>query len=470
MESYPKPLSVILILSVILALVVTPSLLDGWQQLHWANQSLAQGQYWVAAQEYGFAARRLPWRADLWERAGLASFQAGNPDETISLLLQARRREALTAQGRLTLGDAYLQLGDRSAALAEWIRLRADGLLSTELYERLARFYDGEVPNIPEALAAYQGLLQFSPRDAHAHYRLGLLLAAQDPARALNELTQAARLDPSLDSRVQVMNLALNTALQLDDPAYQAVVVGQALGFLGEWHLAMDAFQRAIRENQNYAEAWAFMGEARGHLGQDGLTELNRALTLNPASVSARVFRGLYWKAHDRLDLALIDFRVAAGLEPDNPAWLSILADTLAQSGDLSSALAGYQRAALLRPENPQYWRLLATFCIQYDFEPEIGLAAAQQAVDLSPNDPRSLDVLGWTYLHSGKPADAEQYLKKALEQAPNLASAHLHLGILYLQKGQSGSARSQLEQALALAGEDPLGQQAQQLLTQYFP
>ena len=100
----------------------------------------------------------------------------------------------------------------------------------------------------------------------------------------------------------------------------------------------------------------------------------------------------------------------------------------------------------------------------------EVGLPAAQSAVQLAPEDATTLDVLGWSYLSSGRLSLAEQTLLDAIEIAPELASAHLHLGMTYLAQADRDAAHLELTRARDLDPQGEAGQFAAQLLEQYFP
>ncbi|NOY97617.1 MAG: tetratricopeptide repeat protein [Chloroflexi bacterium] len=469
MRSLRPAVYVPLILSGLFALVVAPRLLAGQWDASQARQAAAEGRYAQAAEYYALAAARLPWRADLWEPAGRAALSGGDAAEARRLLEEARSRAALSTEGLVALGDAYQQTGDLEAALTAWQAAFSAGNPSAELYGRLAGAYYllGDKAAEEDAL---RGWLLYQPGDAAGHYRLGLLLTISSPQDALSELVFASRLDPEYDPVVQTLRTGLNLSLLESDPAGQFVISGRALALVQEWELAADAFRRAAQADPESAVAWAWLGEAQQHLGGDGSSELARALELDPDSVLVRSLRGLYWQRQGETARALAEFQAAAALEPENPAWQAALGDIYAQSGDLPPALAAYQRAVELEPESSLYWRLLAVFCVQHSVQlVEVGLPAAQKAVQFAADDPRALDVLGWVYLDLNQLDEAEKRLSRALKIAPELASAHLHLAMLYLRNGQQALAYDHLLRARDLSGGDLVGQQAQQMLDQFF-
>ena len=80
------------------------------------------------------------------------------------------------------------------------------------------------------------------------------------------------------------------------------------------------------------------------------------------------------------------------------------------------------------------------------------------------------MDVLGWLYLSTGRLSLARQTLLQAIDIAPELASAHLHLAMTYLAQTNNDAAYLELTRARDLDPQGETGQFAAQMLAQYFP
>jgi tetratricopeptide (TPR) repeat protein len=319
-----------------------------------------------------------------------------------------------------------------------------------------------------EALINY---ISVDNQDAAIHHRLGLLLSIFAPEDALTELMTSAKLDEAYDPAVQSMRSALNLAGIQTDESERMVMVGRGLGLVQEWQLAREAFRRAVNADESNADAWAWLGEAMQHLGLDGGKEMERAVSLEPFSANVRALYGLYWNRKGDALKALAQFQWTAAIEPENPAFIASLADAYVQAGELPRALAAYQAAAELAPTDPIYWKLLALFTAQYSFQvEEVGIPAAQQVLELVPDEASSYDLLGWLYLAANKSELARDTLMTAVRMEPDYAPAQLHLGMTYLQMEQMDYARIHLQKAQSLDPEGAEGQQAAQLLKLYFP
>jgi tetratricopeptide (TPR) repeat protein len=282
---------------------------------------------------------------------------------------------------------------------------------------------------------------------------------------------QAAQLDPALDASVQSLRSALNTAALTDEPAYQFVVSGRALGAAGNWDLAAEAFRNALALRADYGEAWAWLSEAKQQQGLDGAAEIKRAVALDQDSAMLESLYGLYLQRQGQPRQALTAFQKAADLEPENPGWQMALGGAYEQAGDLIAALEHLQSAVGLAPNSASAWQALAGFSLRNSVDLSgVGLPAARRMVELSNGDWQSDDIAGQILLEMSDVVGAEALLKRALELDPTQAAPSLHLGVLYLQTGNRAAAFSYLTLAKTFDPDGPNGWQAKRLLEQFFP
>ena len=457
----------IVILLAILGSIAIPAVLSTRADILRAEVALAEGRPLDARADFEHAATLLFWQDDLRERAGRAAFAGGDMSTTTRLLGQVQN---LSVEGWSDLGAAYYQLGrfnESSNALQRGLAIHGP---NARLFRGLALASNAQ-GDLESEITALKNYNTLDEPDAAIHHRLGLLLSVFDPGIALPELMTSAKLDEAYDPAVQTMRSALNLAGIQTDEADRLVVIGRGLGLVQEWQLAREAFRRAVSADAGNAEAWAWLGEAKQHLGQDGGEELAHAEVLEPFSSNVRALYGLYWKRQGDPQKALAQFQWAAAIEPKNPAFLVSLADAYVFAGELPQALAAYVSAAELAPTERIYWRMLALFTAQYSFQVvEVGIPAAQRVLALNPDEASSYDLLGWLYLAANNTGLAEDTLLTALRLDPEYAPAHLHLGMTYLEMNQLDDARPHLLRAQSLDPEGAQGQQAEQLLELYFP
>lgn len=443
------------------------------KQLDQAWRDIRQAQREARPQHAADGLRQVlaiqDWRVELWEDLAQAELAAGRPDQAAQALEQGARVGPLSPEGQELLGEVYEQQGLDDRAEAYWHSILVQNGPNKRVYERLARLQRRR-SGWADSVETLRALFELEPGSAYVAYHLGLHLCAVQPVDALEPLLEASRLDSSYTPAVQSLRQALGAAAQSDQPAYGRLLIGRALGSLGEWDLAGASFRQALALSPDYAEAWAFLGEANHHLGLGGKTELDQAARLAPESPLVRALLALYWRRHGQPEKALEHLEAIARQEPDEPIWQVEMANTLVEKGDLPAAQTCFERAVAMAPNTSLYWQYLAWFSLQNGADIRgLGLEAARKAVLLAPNDPAALDVMGTALLYLGDLTTAERFLQRALERESTSSPVLLHLGQLYLQRQDDERAYAYLLRASQQAGEDATGIIARRLLQQYF-
>jgi tetratricopeptide (TPR) repeat protein len=416
------------------------------------------------------AAERIPWRPDLYEQAGNYYFNGQDYETAIKYYGLAQQQHALSSDGWMGWGNAFYRQKDAAKAIAIWEDALKQKNPEPYLHSYLGEGYE-KTGNYAGAVKEFEAFLLVYPNSYRERYQLGLLYAASSPDQALPELMRAAQLNPLLDPSVESLRSALNTAALSEDRAYQFLVSGRALGANGNWDLATLAFRNAITLRADYAEAWAWLGEAKQQQGQDGSVEIERAVAFNPDSAMVESLYGLYLQRQKQPRQALAAMMKAAALEPDNPGWQMALGEAYEVTGDLVSALKYYQNATALSPDDATFWRALAEFSLRNNLDlAGTGLPSARRLVELAGNDWQSDDIAGQILLETDDLVGAEALLKKAIELDPSQPAPFLHLGLLYMQTGDRAAALAYLHQAKTSDPDGPIGWQANRLLEQYFP
>ena len=266
------------------------------RELRNAQQSINHNFYLTAAGQMAAAAHQIPDRADLWESAGHFALSGGD-DQAAIKYFETAAPLGLSPQGLLDFGDAYQKTGNLPAAVQSWKAAEDAGASRAQVLQRLWQA-QLKLDDIPAAIQSLQSLITLKPEDAQLNYQLGLLVATQHPNDALDYLTQAAQLDPSLSQAADRLKRNIAAAQRENDLAFSLLAAGRTLASLDEWDLAATAFQQAVQERPDYAEAWAFLGEARQHLpvlktadtSDDGLPDLQKAVELIPSPCLQQLF------------------------------------------------------------------------------------------------------------------------------------------------------------------------------------
>ena len=118
---------------------------------------------------------------------------------------------------------------------------------------------------------------------------------------------------------------------------------------------AIENFDRAIKLNPDYANAYNNRAKVRHELGDDAgaIEDYEKAILLNPKSSDFHKNRGIIYGKLDDIEKALKDFTQAIELNPDDAfAWTHRGDVYLLELDYLQGALKDYTQAARLNPNN----------------------------------------------------------------------------------------------------------------------
>jgi predicted CXXCH cytochrome family protein len=145
---------------------------------------------------------------------GLAESRRADFARALDEYIAAQAYNADRPEGRMNLGNLYLQRGDTAAAIVEYRKAIAIDPTFEAAYTNLADLYRGRGAESEAEAVLRQGLTA-NPRSAVIHYTLGLTLVRQKrKPESLKELEAAARLAPESARFAYVYSVALNDAGQ----------------------------------------------------------------------------------------------------------------------------------------------------------------------------------------------------------------------------------------------------------------
>lgn len=417
---------------------------------------------WLRAGEY------MPETPELWRGMASLAYEAGDYSTVVRALVHLSAYEPLSPTEQRNLAEAYFQMGDKAAAKEIWLELMRDVRVpSTERANLVTHLRQIDLNLARQALHVW---LDQVPEDLEA-LQLGILLfASQNPGRALECFQRASTINARVQSIYQELGEVLAGATRQSGEVADLVRIGQVLGRYGEWDLAQEAFERVVARVPEYAEGWVLLSEARQQLGQSGLEELETAQTLAPEAVAVRAAWGLYWRRAGQPEKALYFYQSLARQFPEEPRWQMELAETYAAMGNVALAVNLYDKAVALAPRDALIWRYYARFALAYGLDLETyALLAARKALELEPENPEALDLMGWITFLSGDAVQGERFLQQALIKDARYMPALLHQAQIWLWQHEWESAHEALVQVVSQSRNPELVAQAQRLLDQYF-
>lgn len=463
------PLLICLPILVLGLITVDPRPLELTAAWQLARLAAAQERYGDAAAYYRKIITFQPERVDLWETIGELAYLDGDNGAAVEAYRQAEAAGIISIDGRFNLASAYLNLDQVELACQTWRQLAEIPGLSADQYDALVhslrQYHDYE-----GALAAARAWAQQFSDDAGAAYAYGLLLSYLEPGRAREVLLPVSAGDGSEAEKSSSLLQGLEAAAVSESIEYGLVLIGQRMLDIRETDLAEQAFSRAVSLNPDYAEAWALLSEAQQQQGLEGWAALDRARRLNPKSDLVRVELVLYYRRQGQPEQALTGLQALASDHPGEARWLIEIGAAYTEQGDLIAALGAYQKATELEPENADAWRALAVFTAENGYDAQsYSIPAAAKALELEPDNPESLDVMGWILLIEGELNQAEQFLQQALQKDAGHPRALLHLAQVYIDMNRLSLAYKPLSQAAAQDKDPSVALQAGRLLEKYF-
>lgn len=266
-----------------------------------------------------------------------------------------------------------------------------------------------------EAKHNFQYLVDHNHRLDEAYYYLGRIAEAQgELEEAIQKFKQVAYGTVFYDSAVRLATLYMKTESITFARDYLAEVRSDADHPEDIIRLYLSEGQ-LLHEKDLYEDAYDIYSE--------GLREFPR----HPDLLYARALTA---ESFDRIDLLESDLLDILQLDPDNANALNALGYTLADHG--------------VRIDEAQKY--------------------VERAYQLKPTDPAVIDSMGWVHFRLGNYAEAENFLRKALEMLDD-AEIVGHLGEILWAQGNYDEARRLLREALERFPQDDY---IQNLMQQY--
>ncbi|TFW19284.1 XrtA/PEP-CTERM system TPR-repeat protein PrsT [Duganella callida] len=366
------------------------------------------------------------------------------PEQATRWLEQAYAVDELAVPPALALGAHYLAIKQPQKALGLARKLQAANSADPAVIDLLGQ---AQLANndAAAALESYSQLVKALPKSAEAQLRLARvhMLLKNDDA-ATEDLKRATALQPDwMPARMAQaefflsrgkINDALAAARQMQRIAPRLpagyTVEGDIQAGAKHPELALPAYEKAYALDKQpqhlirVANVLKFMGKTR-----DAETRLQQWHQGNPADPVVALYLAEHYINARQYPPAADVLRDMLKVNPKNPVALNNLAWVYQQTRDARA------------------------------------LATAEQAAQLSPNNPSVMDTLGWLLLEQGDHARALALLQKAVGGAPQAPELRYHLAVALSKSGDKPGARKELEKVLAANSAFPQADEARSLL-----
>lgn len=258
------------------------------------------------------------------------------------------------------------------------------------------------------------------------------LLAQGKPQKAIDEFAQA-----KTDTNEE--NASLKT------------IIGHSYTALGSIDLAQTAYHGALNAQPAYAPAQ--LGLARLSAIKGSFTEAQQivddVLQKNPSAVDAWQFKGDLYRTDKKPADALAAYKKVLEIKPKSATVHANIIMLLIQEKKLDLAAQQLDEMKKVAAKLPitVYMEALIAFAKQ-------DIPAAKSAMDnflkMQPDNPQGLQLAGIIAYQQQSDVQAQAYLTKALQKAPQLDYSRRILVLSYLRSGQLDKAEAALQPVLA--------------------
>lgn len=308
-------------------------------------------------------------------------------------------------EARFLLGKALLETGDAVGA-------------ETELRKALALKVPQEqiVPLMARAMLA-QG------QSKKMIEEFGKTTLSQGPANA--ELQTSLASAYAMEGKGEQSNAALSAALHAD-PTYDPALLLQVRQKASQRDVdgAMVGVDAVIAKSPRNFEAWKLKGDLSLHL-------------------------------KNQPEEALVAFRKSVEVRPDYMAGHASVVRVLFLQNKLDEVDRQLTPLKAIAPNHPQTRFFEAQLAYQRkDFK--LARSLLQQVLKSAPNNALGLQLAGATELALNSPLQAENYLSKAVQLAPQMGTARRLLAATYARTGNTAKAIATITPGLANEPVDP--------------
>ena len=277
------------------------------------------------------------------------------------------------------------------------------------------------------------GRIFFAPDQPIGYYRLGLVYQAQK----------------KFDQAITEFETALSKSPKATEPLVAIVKIYMAQGKADK---AVARLNQAIQAAPDNFVAHIMLGEI--YVSQKKYTEaestFRKSAQINPKAPIS--YLNLSKLNLARGDKAAAIHAIQEGLQavPGDASLSMALAESYQTTEDYDKAVTEYEGVLKRSPQSDVAANNLASILVDMKGDKK----SLERALELTTrfeksNNPAFVDTLGWTYLKLGQPDKALPLLKKAVDQAPQIAIFQYHLGLAYYKKGDVSSAKPHLQKAV---------------------
>lgn len=310
--------------------------------------------------------------------------------------------------------------------------------------------------DISTAIQKYREIVRLAPHLAAAYNNLGRLYFNQrDYGHAAQTLAEGLKLNPDMPTASAMLGMSyleigqvekaqepLEATLRANpkDPLVQ-IALSKVYIRLHKYDEAVALLKTYTDQNPRDQDAWYLLGKTYLQLSEDSLGRINQ---IDPNSVVAHEVAGEIDESMHNYDGALVEYKKAIDLAPDQPDPHMHMATTFWSISKWDSARTEFEAGLKHDPNNcTAHWKLGNTI-LEANGEPSEALTHLNKAVELCPELMQARVDRARALIKSGKQGDALPDLLAAEKESPDEPSIHFLLASVYRAQGKTAAAQEE--------------------------
>jgi tetratricopeptide (TPR) repeat protein len=323
------------------------------------------------------------------------------------------------------------------------------------LYERAKA--SQQQGDISAAIESYRAMLKLAPHLAPAYNNLGMLYFNQhDYTHAAQILKRGLELNPEMPTASALLGMSYfemgkhEEAEPLLEAAVRAnpsddnlvMALARTLVGLGKYDAATPYLRSYLDRHPKDQQAWYLLGKTYLQLSEDALGKIEQ---IDPGSVVAHEVAGEIDESMHNYDGALVEYKKAADMAPQQPGTHMHMANTFWLIGKWDSAQAEFKAELANDPNNCTARWKLANAILEANGPTEDALSDLNQAIERCSKLMQARVDRARALIKLGRQKEALPDLLMAEKDSPKEPSIHFLLSQVYRADGQTTEAQQEL-------------------------
>ncbi len=395
---------------------------------------------------YTEAVNLRPERSLAYIQRSKAHVARGEQEEAIRDLEQAIERKPDNPGPHVTIGDMYLHAGEFEKASQEYDKAFQLGMVRAPLQYKYA-YTMFALSNFEKALEYAQKALEQNSEMGEAARLAGTVYMAQgETEKAEEPLQKAVRQLAEKDRPYEELGVALydqnkykealevfQQAIEVQGKSYGLYVrAARCLAMMGDREGAMRQIGLAIaiddKQSAGYVELariWVRVSEEKAdpNANAKALAALEQAQSLAPGNSQIYFLQGRIYEISKDYRRAMEAYTHASRLWPTVPEAYEQMAAVSIASGNRPEAEKYIQKASMLKAKSPAVFSFYGRYLVNERRYAE-AIEKIKTAIGLNPRNVGYYVTLSEAQRLSGRPDEARETLRRALEIEPGNADA----------------------------------------------